>query len=155
MIYDIRFPDDDVRRIYTSFATAHLVVTRLYICDHSECLALRSSFCYVAYHQAVSELVIAAEEAVSDISLWAPSGDIAVLAQGTLNCIRALGGYTLAQSAETAFDTDTYKESEYLAQIEALGTIKVAMNWYVCSGGLCMSICSPVLVGTTRSRYAL
>ncbi len=75
---------------------------------------------------------MAAEEAVSDISLWAPSGDIAVLAQGTLNCIRAIGGYTIAQSADTAFDTETFKESEYLAQVEALGTIKVAMNWYVC-----------------------
>ncbi|KAI8983351.1 histidine kinase [Trametes punicea] len=99
-------------RIYTSFATAHLVVTRLYICDH------------------LSELVVAAEEALSDITLWAPSGDIAVLAQGTLNCVRALGGYTVAQSAETAFDTETFKEGEYLAQVEALGTIKVAMNWY-------------------------
>ncbi|KAI0367509.1 histidine kinase [Pilatotrama ljubarskyi] len=99
-------------RIYTSFATAHLIVTRLYICDH------------------LSELVVAAEEAVSDITLWAPSGDIAVLAQGTLNCIRALGGYTIAQSADTAFDTETYKEADYLAQVEALGTIKVAMNWY-------------------------
>ncbi|CDO70926.1 hypothetical protein BN946_scf184829.g34 [Trametes cinnabarina] len=99
-------------RIYTSFATAHLIVTRLYICDH------------------LSELVVAAEEALSDITLWAPSGDIAVLAQGTLNCIRALGGYTIAQSADTAFDTETFKESEYLAQVESLGTIKVAMNWY-------------------------
>ncbi|KAI0761686.1 histidine kinase [Trametes elegans] len=99
-------------RIYTSFATAHLIVTRLYICDH------------------LSELVVAAEEAVSDITLWAPSGDIAVLAQGTLNCVRALGGYTIAQSADTVFDTDTFKESEYLAQVEALGAIKVAMNWY-------------------------
>ncbi|KAJ3003995.1 hypothetical protein NUW54_g5022 [Trametes sanguinea] len=99
-------------RIYTSFATAHLIVTRLYICDH------------------LSELVVAAEEALSDITLWAPSGDIAVLAQGTLNCVRALGGYTIAQSADTAFDTETFKESEYLAQVESIGTIKVAMNWY-------------------------
>ncbi|KAI0325627.1 histidine kinase [Cubamyces sp. BRFM 1775] len=99
-------------RIYTSFATAHLIVTRLYICDH------------------LSELVVAAEEALSDITLWAPSGDIAVLAQGTLNCIRALGGYTVAQSADTVFDTDTFKESDYITQMETLGTIKVAMNWY-------------------------
>ncbi|KAH9850662.1 histidine kinase [Lenzites betulinus] len=99
-------------RIYTSFSAAHLVVTRLYICDH------------------LSELVVGAEEAVSDIALWTPSGDITVLAQGTLNCIRAIGGYTIAQSVETVFDTETFKESEYLAQVEALGTIKVAMNWY-------------------------
>ncbi|OSD05781.1 histidine kinase [Trametes coccinea BRFM310] len=107
-------------RIYTSFATAHLIVTRLYICDH------------------LSELVVAAEEALSDITLWAPSGDIAVLAQGTLNCVRALGGYTIAQSADTAFDTETFKESEYLAQLESLGTIKVAMNWYVVVGLFCL-----------------
>ncbi|RPD81571.1 histidine kinase [Lentinus tigrinus ALCF2SS1-7] len=99
-------------RIYTSFSTAHLIVTRLYIGDH------------------LSELVVAAEEAVSDITLWAPSGDISILAQGTLNCIRALGGYTLAQSAETAFDTETFKESEYLKQLESLSHIKAAMNWY-------------------------
>ncbi|KAI0757423.1 histidine kinase [Daedaleopsis nitida] len=99
-------------RIYTSFSTAHLIVTRLFIGDH------------------LSELVVAAEEAVSDITLWAPSGDIAILAQGTLNCVRALGGYTIAQSADTAFDTETFKESEYLAQLDQLGHIKVAMNWY-------------------------
>ncbi|RDX43976.1 histidine kinase [Lentinus brumalis] len=99
-------------RIYTSFATAHLIVNRLYIGDH------------------LSELVVSAEEALSDITLWAPSGDISILAQGTLNCIRALGGYTLAQSADTAFDTETFKESEYLAQLESLSHIKVAMNWY-------------------------
>ena len=52
------------------------------------------------------------------------------MAQGTLNCIRALGGYTLAQSADTAFDTETFKESEYLAQLDALGHMKVAMNRY-------------------------
>ncbi len=69
-------------------------------------------------------------QALSDITLWAPSGDISILAQGVLNCIRALGGYTIAQSADTAFDTETFKESEYLAQLEALGHIKVAMNWY-------------------------
>ena len=84
----------------------------------------------------VSELVVGAEEALSDITLWAPSGDIAVLAQGTLNCIRALGGYTIAQSAETAFDTETFTEADYLAQMEALGTIKVAMNW--CAWLICL-----------------
>ncbi|KAI0666240.1 histidine kinase [Trametes maxima] len=108
----IKFGQSAGDRIYTSFGTAHLTVTRLYICDH------------------LSELVVAAEEALSDITLWAPSGDIAVLAQGTLNCIRALGGYTIAQSAETAFDTETFKEADYLAHLDASGTIKVAMNWY-------------------------
>ncbi|OBZ79765.1 Peroxide stress-activated histidine kinase mak2 [Grifola frondosa] len=99
-------------RVYTSFSSAHMIVTRLYICDH------------------ISELVIAAEESLADIKLWTPSGHIAILAQGTLNCIRAMGGFTLARSAETAFDTANFKESEYLAEIEAEGNLAVALNWY-------------------------
>ncbi|KAI1786301.1 histidine kinase [Ganoderma leucocontextum] len=99
-------------RIYTSFSTAHLIVTRLYIGDH------------------LSELVISAEEALSDITLWTPSGDVSILAQATLNCIRAIGGYTEASSAATAFDTDGFTESKYLTQLEGLAHIRVAMNWY-------------------------
>ena len=49
---------------------------------------------------------------------------------GTLNCIRALGGYTIATSAETAFDTETFKEAEYLAKKDANHQIRVSMNWY-------------------------
>ena len=52
---------------------------------------------------------------------------------GTLNCIRALGGYTTATSAETAFDTETFSESEYMARMERDPRIKasrVSMNWY-------------------------
>ena len=52
---------------------------------------------------------------------------------GTLNCIRALGGYTTATSAETAFDTETFSESEYMARMEQDPRIKasrVSMNWY-------------------------
>ena len=78
----------------------------------------------------VSELVIAAEEALSVITLWTPSGDVSILAQATLNCIRAIGGYTVAGSATTAFDTENFTESEYLTQLEGLGHIRVAMNWY-------------------------
>lgn len=50
---------------------------------------------------------------------------------GVLNCIRALGGYSLAYSAETIYDTDTFKETEYLVHVEATsGNILLAMNWY-------------------------
>ena len=78
----------------------------------------------------VSELVIAAEEALSDITLWAPSGDMSILAQGTLNCIRAIGGYTVAGTPETAFDTEGFNEAEYLVQLESVEQLRVAMNWY-------------------------
>ncbi|KAJ3894889.1 hypothetical protein GG344DRAFT_62575 [Lentinula edodes] len=61
----------------------------------------------------LSELVTAAEEV------------------GTLNCIRALGGYTLASSPETAFDTDTFKEHEYLERVKAdSGNEELVLNWY-------------------------
>ncbi|KAF8823868.1 hypothetical protein HHX47_DHR9000114 [Lentinula edodes] len=49
----------------------------------------------------------------------------------TLNCIRALGGYTLASSPETAFDTDTFKEHEYLERVKAVsGNEELVLNWY-------------------------
>lgn len=51
---------------------------------------------------------------------------------GILNCIRALGGYTSAVSAETIFDTDNFKEDEYLAHIETKsGNPRLALNWFV------------------------
>ncbi|TBU58822.1 histidine kinase [Dichomitus squalens] len=108
----IKFGQSAGDRIYTGFATAHLIVTRLYICDH------------------LSELVIGAEEAVSDITLWTPSGDMSILAQGTLNCIRAIGGYTVAGAPETAFDTEGFTEAEYLVQLESVEQLRTAMNWY-------------------------
>ncbi|CCM01303.1 uncharacterized protein FIBRA_03352 [Fibroporia radiculosa] len=100
-------------KIFTSYASLHLIQTRLWICDH------------------ISELVVAAEESVSDILQWAPSGDTAILAQSVLNCIRAIGGFTYAQSAETIFDTDTFKESEYFAHGEKTwGLLDMATSWY-------------------------
>jgi hypothetical protein len=51
---------------------------------------------------------------------------------GLLNCIRALGGYTLSHSAETVFDTDAFKEGEYLTHIHSTsGNLLLALNWCV------------------------
>jgi hypothetical protein len=90
-------------------------------------------------------------QCVSDVRMWTPAGDQVVLAMGMLNiihkavlivqwppgllnCIRALGGYTLSHSAESVFDTDTFKESEYLAHIHSTsGNVLLALNWYVLS----------------------
>ncbi|TFY70056.1 hypothetical protein EVJ58_g22 [Rhodofomes roseus] len=100
-------------KIYTSLASIHLTQTKLWICEH------------------VSELVVRAEECLGDVSQWAPSGDMSILAQGVLNCIRAIGGYTYAESPAAAFDTETFNESEYFARAsEACGTPDVALSWY-------------------------
>ncbi|OCH84424.1 histidine kinase [Obba rivulosa] len=100
-------------RVYTSFASVHVIQTRLWVCDH------------------LSELVFAAEESVSDVKLWSPSGDIAVLGQGLLNCIRAIGGFTIADTADAAFDTGSFIERDYIAQVEATSNnFMIAMNWY-------------------------
>lgn len=49
-----------------------------------------------------------------------------------LNCIRALGGYTHADSPQTLFDTDTFVESKYLEQIhESSGNLSLSLNWYI------------------------
>ncbi|KAF9072703.1 dual-domain HisK/Mak2 protein kinase [Rhodocollybia butyracea] len=99
-------------RIYTAFSTLHIITTRLCVCDH------------------LSGLVTTAEECVGGIQLTAP-GDATVLAQGTLNAIRAIGGFTVATSAETAFDTETFKERDYLQQVKAQsGNIDLVLNWY-------------------------
>lgn len=37
--------------------------------------------------------------------------------QGLLNCIRALGGYTVNTSAKTIYMTDTFNEDDYLKSI--------------------------------------
>ncbi|PCH33241.1 hypothetical protein WOLCODRAFT_21861 [Wolfiporia cocos MD-104 SS10] len=109
----IKFGQSAGDRIFTAFAKVHLMQTRLWICDH------------------ISETVLAAEECVSDVSQLAPSGDITILAQGILNCIRALGGYTFAHSAETIFDTESFVENEYLARsAETCGNLEVAVTWY-------------------------
>ncbi|RDB29051.1 Peroxide stress-activated histidine kinase mak2 [Hypsizygus marmoreus] len=100
-------------RLYTSFASIHTILTRLYVCEH------------------LGELVVSAEECFSDVAMWGQGGDPVILAMGILNCIRVLGGYTNAQSIDTLFDTETFKESEYLTDIHATsGNITLTLNWY-------------------------
>ncbi|KAI3615522.1 histidine kinase [Moniliophthora roreri] len=107
-------------RIYTSFTLLHTISTRLYVCDH------------------LSELVSAAEEAVNDVKVWSP-GDTVVLISGTLNCIRAVGGYTVATSAETAFDTDGFIEAEYIEHAKATsGNLPLAYNSFKVAGWYCL-----------------
>ncbi|KAI0078477.1 histidine kinase [Panus rudis PR-1116 ss-1] len=100
-------------RIYSCFALIHVIGIKLYICEH------------------LSELVVLAEQSLNDIVLWSNDGDSAILAQGQLNCIRALAGCTHARSADTAFDTDDFNEREYLQLISRKsGNLPVALNWY-------------------------
>ncbi|KAL0950689.1 hypothetical protein HGRIS_007467 [Hohenbuehelia grisea] len=100
-------------RVYTCFAHIHSIVTRLFICDH------------------LSELVVSAEECLSDVQIAVPGGDQAVLAKAVLNCIRVLGGFTYTVTAETAFDTETFKEKEYLEGVrKSTGNLPLIMNWY-------------------------
>lgn len=85
-------------------------------------------------------------QCVGDVSQWAPSGDLSIVAQGKriftgglivrscqagiLNCIRALGGYTYAESPAAAFDTEIFNENEYFTRVsEACGTPDVALSW--------------------------
>nr|GAT57553.1 histidine kinase [Mycena chlorophos] len=100
-------------RVYTSFAAIHLVLTRLFVCEH------------------LSELVGAAEECYTDVQHWAPKGPATALAMANLNCIRAIAGLTNATSAATAFDTESFVESEYYTHIHATsGNLPLALNWY-------------------------
>jgi hypothetical protein len=44
--------------------------------------------------------------------------------------VRALGGFTIADSAATAFDTESFTESDYQRHIhETSGNVPLAMNW--------------------------
>ncbi|KAJ7071393.1 hypothetical protein C8F01DRAFT_1110373 [Mycena amicta] len=100
-------------RVYTSFASIHLTLTRLFVCEH------------------LSELVVAAEECLTDVQNWAPKGPATALAMGNLNCIRAIAGLTIATSAATAFDTESFVENEYYRHIHATsGNLPLALNWY-------------------------
>ncbi|TFK40893.1 dual-domain HisK/Mak2 protein kinase [Crucibulum laeve] len=100
-------------RVYTSFASIHSILIRLYVCEH------------------VSELIVAAEECISDVNLWAPEGECIILSTGVINCIRVLGGYTNTHSADFMFDTDTFVESQFLEKIhEMSGNVSLALNWY-------------------------
>jgi hypothetical protein len=50
--------------------------------------------------------------------------------EGVLNLIRLLGGYTHTSSAQTAFNTDTFNEQNYLAKIQATsGNLALTLNW--------------------------
>ncbi|KAJ7456503.1 dual-domain HisK/Mak2 protein kinase [Mycena latifolia] len=100
-------------RVYTSFASVHLVLTRLFVCEHC------------------NELVIAAEECLSDVNQWAPKAPATALAMANLNLIRALGGFTISDSVATAFNTETFTESDFLRHIhETSGNVPLALNWY-------------------------
>ncbi|KAJ7293811.1 dual-domain HisK/Mak2 protein kinase [Mycena rebaudengoi] len=100
-------------RVYTSFASIHSILTRLYVCEH------------------LSDLLIATEECVGDVNQWAPKGPATVLIAAVLNCVRAMAGHTIANSAATAFDTETFQESEYILYIHATsGNVPLALNWY-------------------------
>ncbi|EIN13359.1 histidine kinase [Punctularia strigosozonata HHB-11173 SS5] len=101
-------------RAYTAFSALHVIQTRLYLGHH------------------MADLVPAAEETTRDIAFWTGShADANILAQGTLNCIRALAGYTYGRKAASAFDTDDFKESDFLASAtEQCGNISLALQWY-------------------------
>lgn len=72
-------------------------------------------------------------------SCWPPVGFTSLsmiclltTAEGILNCVRALGGYTDCSTADTAFDTDDYKEADYLKKVETTGSnVDLIMNWFV------------------------
>ncbi|KAH8992121.1 hypothetical protein EDB92DRAFT_1945661 [Lactarius akahatsu] len=89
-------------RVYASLATFYSVQTKLFI------------------GQPLDELIGAAEETYNDVRQW-PQEELAICAQGLLNCIRALGGYTLNTSARTIYTTDTFNEDEYLKTIPDSG----------------------------------
>ncbi|KAL1747326.1 histidine kinase [Schizophyllum fasciatum] len=102
-------------RLFTGYALIYTVQNKLYVCEH------------------ISELITTAEDCVADLKLWAASGsgDQIVLGKGILNLVRALGGYTYAHNAETAFDTEDFNEHEYITEItRTSGNIEMVMNWY-------------------------
>jgi len=101
-------------RVFTGFACILNILNRLYVCEH------------------LSELVVAAEECFSNTRIWGRDQETSVLTMGVLNCIRVLGGYTHGQSIKALFDTDTFKESEFLESImhAKSGSLLLLLNWY-------------------------
>ncbi|KAG6919550.1 hypothetical protein DXG01_004213 [Tephrocybe rancida] len=96
-------------------------------------LATPGSFiiCFLTRFKRVGELVEAAEECFNDVKIWGEAGDPALLVVGVLNCIRALGGYTNAQSPDTLFDTDSFKEKSFLEHVSMTsGSSIVLLSWY-------------------------
>ena len=72
-----------------------------------------------------------------------------------LNCIRAIGGFTNSRSPSTVFDTDSFKESEYLSRISQMsGNAPVVMNWYVVPFPPVLGTDSSYRLGITPSRCA-
>lgn len=54
-----------------------------------------------------------------------------------LNCVRALGGFTLARDVETVFDTENFTEKQFLLDLKSRGgDVPPAMNWWVSPGVL-------------------
>ena len=50
---------------------------------------------------------------------------------GLLNCIRALGGYTISTSHENLFDTEDFVEPEYYENLVSQGRMPpITSNWY-------------------------
>jgi hypothetical protein len=48
--------------------------------------------------------------------------------QGLLNCIRALGGYTVNTSPQTIYMTDTFNEDDYLKSIPESGSTLIGLT---------------------------
>lgn len=48
--------------------------------------------------------------------------------QGLLNCIRALGGYTVNTSAKTIYMTDAFNEDDYLKSIPESGSTLIGLT---------------------------
>ena len=49
-----------------------------------------------------------------------------------VNLIRALGGFTDASSAETVFDTESFKDKDYVDYIKRKsGNLALTLNWLV------------------------
>lgn len=100
-------------RGYTCFVSVYAVLARLYTCEP------------------LSDLVVAAEECTNDVDAWTPNSDVTILAQGLLNCIRAMGGYTDASSIATVFNTDTFDDKEYQERITQItGNSLLSLGWY-------------------------
>jgi hypothetical protein len=111
-------------------------------------------------------------QSLADIRLWSPQvEDSAHLAMGAwlddlycsklkepaalLNCIRAIGGFTNPRSPNTVFDTDSFKESEYLSRIPQMsGNAPVVMNWYVVPFPSVLGTDSSYRIGIIPSRCA-
>ncbi|KAF6766466.1 dual-domain HisK/Mak2 protein kinase [Ephemerocybe angulata] len=99
--------------IYTAFANIHIIITKLYIGEH------------------LAELLTSAEECLNDVGLLTPGGEPLILANGVLNLIRVLGGYTNTESVATLFDTTSFVESDYVTRIhQTSGNISMTLNWY-------------------------